>query len=158
MQGLEGAVLLDGSWNQAKTLWWRNPWVLKAKRIALKLMAPAVKAFVKLLPRQGNQFGFVITKTGRLRDWLEEKDGKVRLSPERAEARGHLRVGDVVDLVIARLEHQCVHDARHMTRDATARLAAGRVMRVRLGLRLELNVAIDAHFVGIGAELEGLRV
>ncbi len=59
-----------------------------ARRIALKLMAPAVKAFVKLLPRQGNQFGFVITKTGRLRDWLEEKDGKVRLSAEKAEQRG----------------------------------------------------------------------
>jgi SAM-dependent methyltransferase len=59
-----------------------------ARRIALKLMAPAVKAFVKLLPRQGNQFGFAITKTGRLRDWLEEKDGKVRLSAEKAEQRG----------------------------------------------------------------------
>jgi SAM-dependent methyltransferase len=58
------------------------------KRIALKLMAPAVKAFVRLVPKQGNQFGFVITKTGRLRDWLEEKDGKVRLSPEKAEQRG----------------------------------------------------------------------
>ena len=59
-----------------------------AKRIALKLMAPGVKAFAKLFPKQGNQFGFVITKTGRLRDWLEEKDGKVRLSPEKAEQRG----------------------------------------------------------------------
>jgi SAM-dependent methyltransferase len=59
-----------------------------AKRIALKLMAPTVKVFVKLFPRQGNQFGFVITKTGRLRDWLEEKDGKVRLSAEKAEQRG----------------------------------------------------------------------
>jgi SAM-dependent methyltransferase len=59
-----------------------------AKRIALKLMAPAVKAFAKLFPKQGNQFGFAIIKTGRLRDWLEEKDGKVRLSAEKAERRG----------------------------------------------------------------------
>src|SRR6202012_3749428 len=59
-----------------------------ARRIALKLMAPAVKAFAKLFPKQGNQFGFAITKTGRLRDWLEEKDGKVRLSPEKAEQSG----------------------------------------------------------------------
>jgi SAM-dependent methyltransferase len=58
------------------------------KRIALMLMAPAVKAFAKLFPRQGNQFGFAITKTGRLRDWLVEKDGKVRLSAEKAEQRG----------------------------------------------------------------------
>jgi SAM-dependent methyltransferase len=59
-----------------------------AKRIALKLMAPAVTALVKLFPKQGNQFAFVITKTGRLRDWLVEKDGKVRLSAEKAEQRG----------------------------------------------------------------------
>ena len=59
-----------------------------AKRLALKLMAPAVKTFAKLFPKQGNQFGFAITRTGRLRDWLEEKDGKLRLSPDKAEQRG----------------------------------------------------------------------
>jgi SAM-dependent methyltransferase len=59
-----------------------------AKRIALKLIGPAVQAFVALFPKQGNQFGFVITKTARLRDWLEEKDGKIRLSPAKAEQRG----------------------------------------------------------------------
>jgi SAM-dependent methyltransferase len=58
------------------------------RRIALRLIAPAVAAFVKLFPKQGNQFGFAITKTGRLRDWLEEKDGKIRLSAEKAEQRG----------------------------------------------------------------------
>jgi ubiquinone/menaquinone biosynthesis C-methylase UbiE len=58
------------------------------KRIALKLMTPAVQAFVKLFPKQGNQFGFVIAKTGKLREWLEEKDGVVRLSREKAERRG----------------------------------------------------------------------
>ncbi|HEY4470068.1 MAG TPA: DTW domain-containing protein, partial [Stellaceae bacterium] len=26
---LDGIVLLDGTWSQAKTLWWRNPWLLK---------------------------------------------------------------------------------------------------------------------------------
>ena len=33
--GLEGVVLLDGSWSEAKTLWWRNPWLLKLRRIVL---------------------------------------------------------------------------------------------------------------------------
>ncbi len=33
---IEGVILLDGTWSQAKTLWWRNPWLLKSKRIALK--------------------------------------------------------------------------------------------------------------------------
>ena len=32
---IEGVVLLDGSWSQAKTLWWRNPWVLKCRRLVL---------------------------------------------------------------------------------------------------------------------------
>ena len=32
---LEGVVLLDGTWSQAKTLWWRNPWLLKLRRIVL---------------------------------------------------------------------------------------------------------------------------
>ncbi len=41
LAGIEGIVLLDGSWSQAKTLWWRNPWVLKAKRIVLNPSRPS---------------------------------------------------------------------------------------------------------------------
>lgn len=32
---LRGIIALDGSWKQAKTLWWRNPWFLKLNRITL---------------------------------------------------------------------------------------------------------------------------
>lgn len=32
---LEGIILLDGSWDQAKKLWWRNPWLLKVRRLVL---------------------------------------------------------------------------------------------------------------------------
>ena len=32
---LEGIVLLDGNWAQAKALWWRNPWLLKLRRLVL---------------------------------------------------------------------------------------------------------------------------
>jgi DTW domain-containing protein YfiP len=32
---IEGIVILDGTWAQAKTLWWRNPWMLKLKRMQL---------------------------------------------------------------------------------------------------------------------------
>jgi DTW domain-containing protein YfiP len=35
LAGLEGLVLLDGTWSQAKTLWWRNPWLLKCRRVVL---------------------------------------------------------------------------------------------------------------------------
>jgi len=34
-RGLEGVVLLDGNWSEAKTLWWRNPWLLKLRRFVL---------------------------------------------------------------------------------------------------------------------------
>ena len=32
---IEGVVLLDGTWSQAKALWWRNPWMLKCQRVIL---------------------------------------------------------------------------------------------------------------------------
>lgn len=32
---LDGIVLLDGTWAQAKTLWWRNAWLLKLRRAVL---------------------------------------------------------------------------------------------------------------------------
>lgn len=35
LRDLEGAVLLDGNWSQAKALWWRNPWMLKCRRVVL---------------------------------------------------------------------------------------------------------------------------
>jgi len=35
LDGLEGVVVLDGTWKDAKTLWWRNPWLLKLRRLVL---------------------------------------------------------------------------------------------------------------------------
>jgi len=35
LRDLDGVVVLDGSWSEAKTLWWRNPWLLKLRRIVL---------------------------------------------------------------------------------------------------------------------------
>jgi DTW domain-containing protein YfiP len=32
---VEGIVLLDGNWRQAKALWWRNAWLLKLRRAVL---------------------------------------------------------------------------------------------------------------------------
>ena len=42
LAGIEGVILLDGTWSQAKTLWWRNAWLLKGKRIALKPKRPSL--------------------------------------------------------------------------------------------------------------------
>lgn len=40
--GLHGIIVLDGTWSQAKTLWWRNPWLLKLPRIALNPREPSL--------------------------------------------------------------------------------------------------------------------
>ena len=36
LKTLEGIILLDGSWQQAKALWWRNAWMLKCRRLVLQ--------------------------------------------------------------------------------------------------------------------------
>jgi len=41
---LRGIIALDGSWKQAKTLWWRNPWFLKLNRISLNPAHPSLRA------------------------------------------------------------------------------------------------------------------
>jgi DTW domain-containing protein YfiP len=49
---LEGIVLLDGSWSQAKALWWRNAWLLKAHRIILNSGKPSRYGRLRKEPRQ----------------------------------------------------------------------------------------------------------
>jgi hypothetical protein len=34
-KAIEGIILLDGTWSQAKTLWWRNAWMLKCRSLVL---------------------------------------------------------------------------------------------------------------------------
>ncbi|MBI4403944.1 MAG: DTW domain-containing protein [Deltaproteobacteria bacterium] len=38
---VKGMVLLDGNWKQSKTLWWRNPWLLKLRRLVMNPSAPS---------------------------------------------------------------------------------------------------------------------
>jgi DTW domain-containing protein YfiP len=51
LQDLEGVVLLDGSWSQAKALWWRNPWMLKCRRILLNPSRPSRYGKLRREPR-----------------------------------------------------------------------------------------------------------
>ena len=75
-----------------------------------------------------------------------------------AEARGHRRIGDLVNLMRSGLEDQGLGDARHMTADAAAGFGARGVASVPLGRVLEAGVALDAHPVVVFAELQGRRV
>ena len=52
MKDIEGIVVLDGTWSQAKTLWWRNPWVLKAKRLVLQPKRPSRYGSLRREPRR----------------------------------------------------------------------------------------------------------
>jgi hypothetical protein len=52
LRGLDGIVLLDGSWSQAKTLWWRNPWLLKLHRLVLNPPKPARLGRLRREPRR----------------------------------------------------------------------------------------------------------
>lgn len=49
---LEGVVLLDGTWSQAKALWWRNPWMLKCRRILLNPQQPSRYGRLRREPRR----------------------------------------------------------------------------------------------------------
>jgi DTW domain-containing protein YfiP len=40
--GLEGIVVLDGNWSQAKALWWRNAWLTKLRRFVVVPDAPSL--------------------------------------------------------------------------------------------------------------------
>jgi DTW domain-containing protein YfiP len=52
LRGLDGVVLLDGSWSEAKTLWWRNPWLLKLRRLVLNPQRPSRYARIRREPRR----------------------------------------------------------------------------------------------------------
>ncbi|MGA3097108.1 MAG: tRNA-uridine aminocarboxypropyltransferase [Bryobacteraceae bacterium] len=49
---IEGIVVLDGTWAQAKTMWWRNPWLLKLKRLTLNPPRPSLYGRLRREPRR----------------------------------------------------------------------------------------------------------
>jgi len=49
---LEGIVVLDGTWAQAKTMWWRNAWLLKLKRLILNPSRRSLYGKLRKEPRR----------------------------------------------------------------------------------------------------------
>ena len=49
---IEGIVVLDGTWSQAKALWWRNPWMLKCRRVVLGPRQPSRYGRLRREPRR----------------------------------------------------------------------------------------------------------
>jgi DTW domain-containing protein len=52
VKNIDGVVLLDGTWNEAKTLWWRNPWLLKLHRLVLNPQHPSRYGRIRREPRR----------------------------------------------------------------------------------------------------------
>jgi hypothetical protein len=52
LKGIEGIVLLDGTWSQAKALWWRNAWMLKCQRVILGPSRPSRYGKLRREPRR----------------------------------------------------------------------------------------------------------
>lgn len=50
--GIEGFVILDGTWSQAKALWWRNAWLLKLRRVVLQPKQPSLYKELRKEPRR----------------------------------------------------------------------------------------------------------
>ena len=48
---IKGLLLLDGSWKESKTMWWRNPWLLKLNRIVLNQTPTAKYDSIRKEPR-----------------------------------------------------------------------------------------------------------
>src|ERR1700716_4360452 len=51
LKDIVGIVLLDGTWSQAKALWWRNAWLLKCQRVILGPKQPSRYGKLRREPR-----------------------------------------------------------------------------------------------------------
>jgi DTW domain-containing protein len=52
LRGIEGIIVLDGTWSQAKAIWWRNAWLLKCRRIILGPKRPSRYGKLRKEPRK----------------------------------------------------------------------------------------------------------
>jgi DTW domain-containing protein YfiP len=85
---IEGIILLDGTWSQAKALWWRNPWMLKCRRVVLGPKRPSRYGKLRREPRSDGLS--TIEAAGMLLSRLERKpeiEDKLNESFERLLAR-----------------------------------------------------------------------
>ncbi|MBN9598876.1 MAG: DTW domain-containing protein [Afipia sp.] len=71
MEDIEGVILLDGTWSQAKALWWRNAWMLKCRRV---ILGPASASRYGKLRREPRRDGLsTIEAAGMLLARLERR-------------------------------------------------------------------------------------
>src|SRR3954469_19460474 len=52
LKDIQGIVVLDGTWSQAKALWWRNAWMLKLQWVILGPAKPSLYGKLRKEPRK----------------------------------------------------------------------------------------------------------
>ncbi len=70
---LEGIVVLDGTWSQAKALYWRNAWLSKLARLELQPREPSMYGKLRKEPR---------------REWVSTLEAVADVLPRVAEGSG----------------------------------------------------------------------
>lgn len=86
---LEGLVVLDGTWSQAKTLWWRNAWLLKLARVGLVPREPSMYGKVRKEPRR--EWVSTLEAIGDVLPALGSESDRARHEASRTELRRLMR-------------------------------------------------------------------
>lgn len=86
---LEGLVVLDGTWSQAKTLWWRNPWLLKLARVGLAPREASMYGKLRKEPRR--EWVSTLEAIGDVLPALGPPAERERLEASRTELRRLMR-------------------------------------------------------------------
>jgi DTW domain-containing protein len=73
LERIEGVIVLDGTWSQAKALWWRNAWMLKCQRVILNPAHPSRYGRLRREPRRDTLS--TIEAAGLLIAALEKRPG-----------------------------------------------------------------------------------
>ena len=126
-------------------------------------MAPSCLDYL-LLPRilcTGGREGTPITFAPFVQLLPEPCDVFVRMADEAsigtfflAEARGHLRIRNVVKLVGHSFEQHAAHDLRHVASRTAAPLGFGRMARMRFKFCCIRRVALKTHLVRLVKEFQ----
>jgi DTW domain-containing protein YfiP len=71
LRDVEGIIVLDGTWSQAKAIWWRNAWLLKCRRVILGPTKPSHYGRLRKEPRRDGLS--TIESVAMLLGYLENK-------------------------------------------------------------------------------------
>jgi DTW domain-containing protein len=93
MRDIEGIVLLDGTWSQAKALWWRNAWMLKCRRVVLGPRRPSRYGRLRREPRRDGlstieAAGMLLSRLERRPDFEEKLTASFERMLERVREHG----------------------------------------------------------------------